>query len=108
MVTLHSNILRAKEKGAKPEGEPILLNLLILLIFIFCEGFRGLEWFHDVPDPPGIISGPGITSNRGMASISDQFLSFSDHFGKVESPNPQLLFQSQPHTASQAKPLCGK
>ena len=77
-------------------------------ILIFCGGFGRLEWSHDVPRPSGIISGPRNTQNDGMRIYSDQFLSFLDHFGKVESPNPQLLFQSQPHTASQAKPLCGK
>ena len=33
---------------------------------IFYGVFRGLEWFHDVPGPPGMDSGPGIPENGGM------------------------------------------
>ena len=47
-------------------------------IFIFYGFFRGLEWSHDVPDPPAIVFGPGITQNGGTRADFDNFLSFFD------------------------------
>ena len=81
-------------------------NITWDLVFLFFYGFfRGLEWFHDVPDPSGIIFGPGITQNRGMASIFDQFSTFLD---KSSPQFPNSFRKSRSHVASQAKVLPGK
>ena len=73
-------------------GQTALWKMILYWSSLY-EVFRGLECFHDVPDPSGIISGPGIPENGGMASISDIFLSFFDHFGRVESPNSELFLK---------------
>ena len=47
---------------------------------MFYGVFRGLEWFHDVPDPSGIDSGPGIPGNGGLRVRLCHFLGFLDQF----------------------------
>ena len=53
---------------------------------MFYGRFRGLEWFHDVPDPSGIIFGPGIIQNGGMRVSFDQLLTFLDFLGPLGTP----------------------
>ena len=56
-------------------------------IFIFFYWFfRGLEWSHDVPDPSGIIFGPGITQNGGMKLSFDQCWTFLYFFWTPGDP----------------------
>ena len=63
--------------------------------------FRGLEWFHDVPDPSGIIFGPGIAGNDGLRVSFDQFSTVLDR----SSPQfPNSFRKSRSHVSSQAKP----
>ena len=45
-------------------------------MFNFLQVFGGSEMVPDVPDPPAIIFGPGITQNGGMASIFHNLLTF--------------------------------
>ena len=55
--------------------------------FLYFYGFfRSLECFHDVPDPPAIVFGPGITQNGGMRPHFDQFLIFWTFFGTPWDP----------------------
>ena len=71
-------------------------DLRVFFVFLLLYGFfRDLEWSHDVPDLSAIIFGPGITQNRWMASIFDQFSTFLDKSGP---PSPNCVWLSVLHT----------
>ena len=61
------------------------------LILIFHSRFRGPEWFHDLPGPPGINSALTNPQNGGL---STSFLGFYKNSGFLFS-EPDLLIRRQ-------------